>query len=208
MTDHADYTGKVRTKGVATTGITEGILRRLHSAKGGRLMCVVELKAEEVHDKTDGTSHRVDFTIEQIEPAPTEVTAEHLRELTRSFHYERKLAEDGPDLFDQSIEPKVADVLARGAAHEPHPFIPTNVGADGDTVICDVCQLLEDGAPHRAYDAQHADPTPTPEAEGDEPTGDQLPTGPEWGDEPPDLEEPTVPDPTPTKSRRGRKAST
>lgn len=130
-----DYTGQIRAKRLGNTGITEDHVQEMFANKGGYHMAVVELRVDEVHDKVDG-KRKVDLIIDNVELAPNDDTVAHLRNLQRSFHYERKLHSEGETLdIDgaDDLEPKVADVLAEGAKHTPHEFVDT---PDGD---CDVC---------------------------------------------------------------------
>lgn len=151
----ADYTGKIRSKGLSGTGVTEAMIGKHHRGKGGHLMAVVSLSVAAVHTEVDSGAGGVDYVIDDLEVAP-DVTlengqnpAEFVRELVRSFHYERSLDEQGDLLGDKRLEPKVDDVLARGDAHKPHPFLPTDASADNPT--CEVCGLGEDATPHAAY---------------------------------------------------------
>jgi hypothetical protein len=119
-----DTTAKIRSKGLDATGVTEELAEKLFAHKGKHLMAIVELKVDEIHDKTDG-KQRVDLVITQVEPADDSTTEgkmleDHLRELTRTTYYNRKVAggkdgqlalpdADGPD-------PKIGDVIDRGNA--------------------------------------------------------------------------------------------
>jgi len=151
----ADYTGKIRSKGLSGTGVTEQIIGKHHRNHGGNLMIVASLRAVTTHDDLEGGGGGVDYVIDDIEVAPDMTLAnglnpaEYVRELVRSFHYERSLEDQGDLLDDQRIEPKVDDVLARGDAHKPHPFLPTDAANENGT--CEVCGLGEPATPHAAY---------------------------------------------------------
>lgn len=116
MTDSA----KIRAKGLNATGVTEDIITKLADAEGGHMVAVVELKVDEVHKKVDG-DRRVDLVITQCEPAPDQQTIDHLRNLQRSFYYERKLHSEDEQLTIETrddLEPTVEQVLAAGKHFE------------------------------------------------------------------------------------------
>lgn len=167
----ADYTGKIRSKGLNGTGITEALIGKHHRNHGGHLMIVASVKAVATHDDLDTGGGGVDYILDDIEVAPDMTLenglnpAEYVRELVRSFHYERSLEDQGDLLGDARIEPKVDDVLARGDAHKPHPFLPTDAAADNPT--CEVCGLGVDATPHAAYElgARADEPAPAEGAE-------------------------------------------
>lgn len=132
-----DTTAKIRAKGLDATGVTEEIASQMHSNKGGNYMAIVELRVDETHDKADGT-HKVDLIITQVEPATDHHLEEHLRELTRTLYYNRGLRDpEQPTLDGAGPERTTEDVLAAGAMHRPHPFLP--VDAADDNGICDIC---------------------------------------------------------------------
>lgn len=134
-------TAKIASKGCKDTGITEDIAQTLHNNLGRSVIAVVELVAESRSEKRNG-DEAVTLTINYIEPATTAAAEEHLRELQRGLYYERQLA-DGQAAIDESLAPKVNDVLAQGDRHKPHPFLP--VDAADDNGICDVCGIVENG---------------------------------------------------------------
>lgn len=150
----SDHTAKIRAKGTDATGLTEDLAAKLYARKGSRIIAIVELHAVERHEKADG-SKRVDLVIDLLEPAEDDTVAEHLREITRTLYNNRALA-DGQLTIDQSLEPKVADVLAKGAQHAAHPFLPVNP-ADDDG-ICDVCGKVEGANPAHADRSRIRDP--------------------------------------------------
>lgn len=170
MTDKADYTGNIRAKGLTNTGVTEAMLGKHHRAKGGRLMIVASIHVASTSDNVDEGTGSVAYVIDDLEVAP-DIAEEHLRELVKSFHYERKLDEDGPALLgDDGLTPKIDQAVQAGHQHAPHPFLPTD--AADDTAGCEVCGLGETAAPHRAYSMdQVPDPfeTPTEPAEQEQP---------------------------------------
>lgn len=156
MSDKADYTGTIRAKGLKDTGITEAMLGRHHRSKNGRLMIVASVHVAGTSDNVDEGTGSVAYVIDDLEVAP-QLAEEHIRELVKSFHYERKLDEQGPGLLDESdgLTPSIGDAVKAGQQHEPHPFLPTD--ASDDTAGCEVCGLAETSAAHRAYAAQLAE---------------------------------------------------
>lgn len=147
-----DTTAKIRAKGCETTGLTEDLARKLWDAKAGkRLMAVVELEVVTPHGPDKEGKRSVDLVITQLEPAPEDMTEAHLRELTRSFHYERKLASPDDQLQIQTgddLEPKVSDVLAAGKAFEPHELF----AQPGVPHMCDICGQPSSAAIHSVTD--------------------------------------------------------
>lgn len=142
-----DTTAKIRSKGLDATGVTERIAEEMFNRKGAHYMAIVEIKVDATHETADG-KRGVDLILTQVEPATDDNLAEHLRELTRTVYFNRKLATDGPQLqiAGDSDEPTVDAVIAAGRAHRPHPFIA--VDASQDTPICDVCGELETAPRH------------------------------------------------------------
>lgn len=178
-----DTTAKIAAKGCNNTGITEALAEQLHAQLGKKLVAVVELVSENRTESRDG-KEKVGLSILTIEPAPNADTEDHLRELARAFHFERKLAEDGPQLPvpGDGPEPKVADVLAAGRAHLPHDYLP--VGDDVDQ--CDLCGETKDNALHTADQADDGDAELDLEDTGD---SEELDVATDWvdplhGDEP------------------------
>ncbi|WP_085894219.1 hypothetical protein [Nocardioides sp. PD653] len=200
-------TAKIAAKGCQSTGITEDLAETLHNNLGRKVLAVVELVSEARSEKRSGDESVV-LSILTVEPAPNADTENHLRELARSFHYERQLA-DGQLTIQtgDDIEPKVNDVLAAGAKHRPHPYLASTLSTD-DTEhgpVCDVCGLLETAAVHQQDrdrdDADEPLPDPDDEADVDEALEDEdsCPhpgcelTAEHDGDHDPELR--TVPDP-------------
>lgn len=136
-------TAQIAAKGCSGTGITEELAEKLHAQLGRKVVAVVELVAETRTENRAG-DEKVALSILTIEPAPNTATEDHLRNLARAFHYERKLSEDGPQLIapGDGPEPTVKDVLAAGAALEPHQYVDT---ADAS---CNVCGLAAGEAIH------------------------------------------------------------
>ncbi|MDN4173944.1 hypothetical protein QWY28_13365 [Nocardioides sp. SOB77] len=153
----SDTTAQIAAKGCNSTGITEDLAKRLHDNLGRKVVAVVELVSAGRAEKLDG-SEKVSLSILTIEPAPNSATEDHLRDLARAFHYERKLAEDGPQLLEpgDGPEPTVKDVLARGN---------TIVGTDDDGEV----RLLTDADLEAAEqqlaleEADDADPDDRPD---------------------------------------------
>lgn len=146
MTEPADYTAKIRAKGLDATGITEQLAAEMFRNKGRHYMAIVEVKVDETHEKADG-ARKVDLVLTQVEPAGDSALEEHLRELTRVGYLNRQQS-DGQLAIDQSLgaERTVADVMASGQRYRPHPFLP--VDASEDNPICDVCGSIEATAVH------------------------------------------------------------
>lgn len=145
-------TAKIAGKGTSNTGITEDLAKRCHDQLGRKILAVVELVAETRSENRKG-DEQVSLSILTIEPAPTSSTEEHLRNLARSFHYERQLAAgEAPTLQygDGHVEPNVADVLAAGARHEPHPYLSSSLAIDDSELgpVCDICGQHEGAAVH------------------------------------------------------------
>lgn len=134
-----DTTAKIASKGCSSTGITEDLAEKLHNQLGKKLVAIVELVSEARSEKRDGRES-VTLSILTVEPAPNSVTEDHLRELARAFHYERKLGEDGPQLMDpdDGPAPRVADVIQHGKGVLTHdddgePRLLTDDDLDDDT---------------------------------------------------------------------------
>lgn len=138
-------TAKITSKGTSGTGITEDLAKRCHDRLGHKVLAVVELVAETRSEKRNG-DESVTLSILTVEPAPNSDTEDHLRDLARSFYYERALEEHGPTL-DGGDEPSVDQVLAAGAKHQPHPYIASTLAVEDDAV-CDVCGQIEAAAVH------------------------------------------------------------
>lgn len=172
-----DYTAQIKSKGLDATGVTEDVVRGLYSKLGSHVMLICEARIDARSDGTDG-SHKVQLSLTQVEPATDSNLDDHLRELTRTLHYNRQLDAGQPTLDANENEPNVTDVLAAGARFRPHPYLTSQLALDqaGDNgPVCDVCGLLEDAAVHSA------DPAPSDEADTDaddleDADNDELPT--------------------------------
>ncbi|MCL8026336.1 hypothetical protein [Nocardioides bruguierae] len=146
-----DTTAKIRAKGLDATGITETVAAQMYGRKGARYMAIVELQVDELHEKADGT-RKVDLILTQVEPAVDAHLTEHLRELTRTCYFNRKVDTDGPSLpvdGDDADEPTVDAVIAAGAKHKPHGYLASGLAVDDDA-ICDVCGLAPAAGVHSA----------------------------------------------------------
>lgn len=141
-------TATIKAKGCSSTGITEELAKRCHDQLGRKVLAVVELQASSRTENRDG-DEKVSLEILTIEPAPDSTTESHLRELARSFYYERQLAEgQAPTLeYGDSPEPDLEAVLAAGEKHRPHPYIASTLAVD-DNAVCDVCGHIESAAVH------------------------------------------------------------
>lgn len=98
----ADTKGNIRARKLGNTGITEDILTKIANAKGGTILAVVELKADEIKEKTDGDDRTVDFLLETIEPVVdgklNGILVGHVRDIHAALQRNRLLAENGPQL--------------------------------------------------------------------------------------------------------------
>lgn len=159
----SNTTASIAKRGCNATGITDELVERLHNQRGHHFMAVVELFVAETTDSAEGKD-KVGLKIVSIEPAPNQATDDHLRNLARSFYYERKLVEDGPQLPQEGVspEPTVKDVLAAGDQYIPHAF---QDGAE-DPDICNLCGGREVARVH------HHDDAPDNEADTEEPDED------------------------------------
>ncbi|MBA2952140.1 hypothetical protein GON03_19175 [Nocardioides sp. MAH-18] len=147
-----DTQATINSKGLDGTGITEDIAAELFHKVGTHVMAIVDLQVVDKHGPSVKGKRKVTLVIDGIEPALDDTLAEHLRELQRTVYLNRKHA-DGQLAIDQELtgdEPTVEGVVAAGAAHRPHPFLP--VDASEDNPICDVCGLLEAAARHSVQD--------------------------------------------------------
>lgn len=108
-------TATIAKKGCSGTGFTEDLAKLFHDQLGKTGVAVVEFVSDDRGDKRNG-DERVVLSILTFEPAPTKDTEEHLRNLARAFHYERKIGEEGPGLLgdDDGPEPSVKDVVTQG----------------------------------------------------------------------------------------------
>lgn len=151
MTTKRDYAASITTKGLDGTGLTEDVARKLYSRRGRKAMAVVELVVDETSDKRDGT-HKVALAIAGLELVLDNADIEnHLRDLQQTIYANRQRA-DGQMAIDEQLggERTVADVLASGKSHRPHPFIV--VDASVENPICDVCGGIEASAVHSTQD--------------------------------------------------------
>lgn len=132
-------TAQIAAKGCSATGITEEHAKRLHDSLGKTIVAVVEISSENRTENRDG-DEKVKLVINTIEVAPEGMAAEHVRELARSFHYERKLAEGNNDqtlpLPGDGPEPKVTEVLAAGRKLEHHDFEQDPAEPEAICLIC------------------------------------------------------------------------
>lgn len=157
-------TAKIAAKGTKSTGITEDIAKRLHDSLGKTVVAIVEITSEARTEKKSG-DEEVKLALGMIEVAPNGMTEDHLRELARSFHYERQLADGQPTLDGDDIEPKVSDVLAAGQQYRPHPYLASTLSTD-DNAVCDVCGQHEGATVHaerKGLDDPFAVPDPADE---------------------------------------------
>ena len=142
-------TASIADKRTKNTGYTEEHAQRCHDQLGKKVLAVVELVAEARSEKRNGDESVV-LSIITLEPAPNGETEDHLRELARSFHYERKLT-DGQaptlPLAGESAEPNLEAVVSAGQKHRPHPYLASTLSTD-DNAICDVCGQHEGAAVH------------------------------------------------------------
>jgi hypothetical protein len=176
--DKADYTGQLNAKKLGGTGITEGLLRRHHNDEAGTLVIVASISVAGTHKNVKEGTGSVNYVIDDLEVAPS-IATDHVRELIRSFEYERKLETEGKTLFDdRTDEPNVATVVEQGAQLRPHPFLP--VDAADDDGICDVCGQLQAAAVHADRSALT---DPFAAATGDDEDADQD-AGPATPDDP------------------------
>lgn len=163
-------TAKVRAKGLAATGVTEDLAAQMFNTKGSRYLAIVELKVDEVHEKSDG-DRRVDLVIEELEPVVdgklNGALDEHVRTIWKALYENRLRAGSGPDDQlpldpDDGPAPKVADILAREDALIEKDADGEPVGIwDGDTDEPEHEDLAGDQQADSAYDDQDR-PTTTP----------------------------------------------
>lgn len=186
----ADYTGQINAKKLGGTGITEAMIARHHHAEAGQVVIVASVSVAATGKNVKEGTGSVHYIIDDLEVAPTTAgAADHVRDLIRSFEYERRLETEGKTLFDdRSDEPTVDGVVAAGAKNRLHPFLPAN-SAD-DNGICDVCGFLE-GAPIHDEKPKFADPFTAPDPERTEEPADEEgatggPDGPDDGEQPAD----------------------
>lgn len=150
-------TAQIAGKGCSGTGINEDLAKRLHDNLGKTIVVVAEISSETRSENRKG-DEKVGLVINTLEVAPDGLAAEHVRNLSSALHYERKLAEGTNDqqlpLPGDGPEPKVADVLAAGKAHEPHDYLESGEGEPG--TVCDTCSQSSLASIHNVHDP--ADP--------------------------------------------------
>lgn len=170
-------TAKIAAKGCQDTGLTEDLAKRYHDQLGRKGIAIVEFCSETRTEKRSG-DETVGLSILTFEPAPSDLAEDHLRELARGFYYERGIA-DGQLALEETLEPKVADILAAGKPFTPHPFLPAN--SSEDNPICDVCGVVKDATRLHDEKPPQADPFTVPEPdeedelEDEDEDGDELP---------------------------------
>lgn len=146
-----DTHGNIQSKGLDGTGITEEIIGDHFNRVGAHMMAIVDLQVVDKAGPNLKGKRKVTYVIDGIEPATDEDLAEHLRELQRTVYLNRQHSGAqraiGEELDD---EPTVEGVVAAGAAHRPHPFLP--VDASQDNPLCDVCGLVEATPRHSVQD--------------------------------------------------------
>lgn len=137
-----DTHAHIASKGLDSTGVTEELAAELFNKVGTHLMAIVDLQVVDRSGPNVKDKRKVHLIIDGIEPATTDDMAEHLRELSRVGYLNRAHA-NGTRAINEELnnERTVADVMAAGAAHKPHPFLP--VDASEENPICDVCGKLE-----------------------------------------------------------------
>lgn len=135
-----DITASIRRKGLETTGVTEELASKMFHNVGGYYMAIVELKVKQPHGPDDEGQCKVDLVLTQVEPATSESLDAHLRELTRTLDFSRRLtAIDAQLTIDtrEDLEPTVEAVTAAGMRFKPHLFVASDL--PGETGVCDAC---------------------------------------------------------------------
>lgn len=166
-----DTHAHIASKGCDATGITEDIAAELFQQVGRSIMAIVEIQVADKSGPNLKGKRKVHMVLEQIEPAMDPSLDEHLRELTRTLFYNRKVDEGQPTLDGDDVEPKVADVLAAGARYRPHPYMTSQLAIDDSEAgpVCDVCGRIEDAAVHQAEQSDDDPDEPDEEEPDDEP---------------------------------------
>jgi len=166
-------TAQINAKGTKGTGITDEIAKALHDNLGKTITIVAEVRSESRGENLKG-DETVKLAIQNLEVIPEDAgAADHVREIAKTAHYNRRVAEEGPDLELDGPAPKVKDVLANGDRYKPHPYLASTLSTD-DNAPCDVCGQHE-GAPIHADRAALVDPFEASESDagdGDE-TGEE-----------------------------------
>jgi hypothetical protein len=196
-----DTTAKIRSKGLDGTGFTEDLAASLFNRVGHNLKAIIELQVVDKHGPNLDGRRGIELVITGLEVADDANLEDHLRELSQTLYYNRGL--DGhTGTTTEGQERTVADVVASGAKHRPHPFLP--VDATEDNPICDVCGTVEATAVHSTQEvldspgAEEEDEAPEedPDAEPDAHEGPGEPiVGEPWEYEQPEGQATTVPDP-------------
>jgi hypothetical protein len=188
-----DTTAKIRAKGCENTGVTEDLAAELHTAVGRHIMAIVELHVVQKHGPDTEGKRGVELVLTQVEPATDDTVDDHLRELTRTLHQNRKLKADDEQLQIQTgddIAPRPADVIAAGQKHITHEF---TLGPDG---LCDVCGLDQADRLHIITDALTDDPDAEEPASNEGGNHEAVPIE-EPTPTPGQVPSQTVPDPAP-----------
>ena len=167
-----DTHAKIRAKGLDATGVTEQIADQMYRSKGARYMAIVEIKVDETHENAEG-KRKVDLILEQVEPATDTTLDEHLRNLTRTLHYNRQVAIGEEPTLDSmdAVEPTVEAVIAANPSVLPHPFMTGMLGIT-DTEAGPVCDVAGCGKVEadRIHHMPATDPfTVNEDEEGDAP---------------------------------------
>lgn len=160
-------TATINAKGTNGTGITEDLVKLLHDSLGKGIVAVVEIRSESRAEDLKG-NEKVNLVIQTIEPAQDGEAEAYLRKFQRSLYQQRRVMSEGETLdikTGDDLEPKVADVLAAGAALVPHDF---EVDPD-EPDKCTVCGGDDYADIHQT---DQDDPEPD-ESQGDEEGADQ-----------------------------------
>ena len=169
-------TAQIAAKGTKGTGITDELAKTLHDNLGKTITIVAEIRSESRGENLKG-DETVKLAIQTLEVIPEDAgAADHVREIAKTAHYNRMVAQEGPDLELDGPAPKVADVLAAGQRFQPHPYLASTLSTD-DNATCDVCGQHEGAAVHADRTAL-ADPFATAHDE-DEDEDDGEPANPE-----------------------------
>lgn len=169
-----DTHAQIASKGLDATGFTEELAAELFHKVGSHLMAIVDLQVVDRSGPNVKDKRKVHLIIDGIEPALNDEMAEHLRELSRVGYLNRAHA-NGTLAINEQLdgERTVADVMAAGRMHRPHPFLP--VDASIENGICDVCGTVAATAVHSTQQVLDE-----PDPEGEETAGPLE----EFGDEP------------------------
>lgn len=181
-----ETTAKIRAKGTDGTGFTEDLAASLFNRVGHTVKAIVELEVVDKHGPNLEGKRKVDMVITSIEVATDSIVDEHLGEISNAIYVNRDL-QGHTGTTTQGQERTVADVVASGAKHRPHPFLP--VDASEDNPICDVCGTVEATAVHSTQDVLDSadEPDEPDEPDGSDPTHDEV--DPEGDPVDPDVDE-------------------